>query len=114
MTLLVYLASPYTPHAGESIEERVTAACQYAAKLMENGYAVFAPIPHSHAIAEHLSDARRFDHDFWMRQDLAVLRHCDRLIVLMLPGWEQSRGVAAEIREAQRLGLPIDYLHPLS
>lgn len=108
----VYLASPYTPHAGESIEQRVDAACKWAARLMERGEAVFSPIAHSHAIAEHLMPTRRFDHDFWLTQDLAVLKHCQKLYVLMLPGWERSRGVAAEIACAEACRIPIEYIQP--
>ena len=107
---LVYLASPYTPLAGESVEDRVTAACQASAKLMMMGLAVFAPIPHSHAMAAHLPSEKLYDHDFWMEQDLAVLEHCEAVYVLKLPGWEKSRGVAREIELAKRLNLPIIYM----
>lgn len=106
----VYLASPYTPHAGESIEERVAAARQVAARLMAEGCVVFSPVSHSHEIADHLAPALRLDHEFWMRQDLAILRYADRLVVLRLPGWLQSRGVLREIACAKDLGIPIDYL----
>jgi hypothetical protein len=34
------------------------------------------------------------------------------LIVLMLDGWEQSRGVNAEIALARELGLPVEYVNP--
>lgn len=111
---LVYLASPYTLYKDRDggIEYAVSEACRAAAKLMEAGYAVFAPVPHSHYIAEHLSDARRFDHDFWMGQDLAVLEHCDMLFVLCLPGWRDSKGMTQEISEANRLRIHTRYILP--
>jgi len=106
---LAYLASPYTPLDGENVEARVTSACQYAAKLMQDGYAVFAPIPHSHYIADHLPDELRFSHEFWMEQDIAVLDHCDVLVVLMLAGWKDSKGVRREIARALELNIPVEY-----
>lgn len=33
-------------------------------------------------------------------------------VVLMLPGWEQSRGVEAEIAAARENGVPIEFLNP--
>lgn len=108
--MLTYLASPYTPHKGESVEERCRAAKIAAAKLMQAGHAVFSPIAHSHYIADHLPAHLRVDHDFWMAQDLPVLRACTRLVVLRLPGWERSRGVAREIEEAAKLGIPVEYI----
>jgi hypothetical protein len=110
--VITYLASPYTPHAGEPIEERVTAAAKAAARLMEQGCVVFAPIPHSHGIAEHLDDATRFDHEFWLRQDLAILAHAELLVVLRLPGWERSKGVAREIAFAKERGIPMMWMDP--
>jgi dCTP diphosphatase len=39
-----------------------------------------------------------------------MLSKCDRVIVLKLPGWENSKGVAAEIARAEELGLPIEWM----
>jgi hypothetical protein len=108
----VYLASPYTPTAGESVNERADAAKRYAAKLMSDGHVVFSPIAHSHHVADHLPAHLRVDHDFWMEQDMPLLRAAGRLVVLMLPGWERSRGVAQEIQEATRMNIPVEYAEP--
>ena len=47
-----------------------------------------------------------------MRQDLAILQAAERLVVLRLPGWERSRGIAREIQEATRLSIPVEYMDP--
>ena len=112
MTMLVYLASPYTPHAGESIEQRVQSASTAAARLMMDGYAVFSPITHSHHIADCLSEDLRLDHEFWMKQDLAILQHCDKVVVLRLAGWEKSKGISREVSHAQHLEIPVEYIDP--
>lgn len=106
---ITYLASPYTPHNGESITERYDAVRKYAAKLMEQGETVFCPIAHSHPIGDYLPAHLLHDHDFWMKQDLPILRACTKLVVLMLPGWLESRGVADEVKLARELGLRIEW-----
>ena len=105
----VYLASPYTPTGTETIADRVSAASKYAAKLMQQGYSVFSPIVHSHYVADHLDDALRLDHEFWMLQDLAIMRAAAKVIVLRLPGWDRSRGIAREIEAAKKVYIPVEF-----
>ena len=110
MSEFVYLASPYT-HAEESVrEDRYRAVVKKAAELMEQGYSVFSPIAHTHEIGLLLR--RPVDHDFWMLQDVAILRHCAKVSVLMLPGWMESKGVAQEIRLARDMNIPVEYVEP--
>ena len=105
-----YLASPYTHPDPEIRLKRYEASCKAAAKLMKKGYAIFAPIAHSHPIEAHFDKPEGFD--FWMAQDLPILQGADRLIVLTLPGWKKSKGVAREIQEAEEIGMPIEYVKP--
>jgi hypothetical protein len=107
---MIYLASPYSnPPPGSTLETRFNAVLQHAALLMEQGETVFCPIAHSHPIADWLPSERRMDHEFWMKQDLPILRACDKLVVLMLPGWEKSRGVREETAEARRWSKSIEW-----
>ena len=48
--------------------------------------------------------------DFWQGYDTAILTNCEKVIVLRLPGWQESTGVQAEIKLATEMGLPIDYI----
>lgn len=114
---LVYLASPYTPkgcadHEIAAIirEDRFRAACRAAAVLMRQGKVVFAPIAHSHYIDLHLGEPE--SNEFWRRQDEPYLALCTEMVVLMLPGWEQSTGVRHEVEVAQFRGIPITYMVP--
>ncbi len=107
--MIVYLASPYT-HASPLVrEQRFLSACRVAARLMSQGHAVFSPIAHSHPIAVH-GDLDAVDHEFWMRQDIALLRKCDKVIVLRLPGWTESKGVLRELALAAQLNIPVEYV----
>lgn len=109
---LVYLASPYTSTDPKVRAARVEAACRHTAALLEEGHPVFSPVAHSHGICDYLKDDRRLDPEFWMLQDLAVLEHCTKVVVLMLPGWDQSRGVGREIAEAAHRGIEVEYREP--
>lgn len=109
---LAYLASPYS-HADEAVrEQRFRIVCKVAAALMQAGEVVFSPIAHSHPIAEAKPGPWAVDHDFWLRQDAPYLYACTKLYVLMLDGWERSRGVAHEVDVARSRGIDIVYLDP--
>lgn len=106
----VYLASPYSHTDLAVMEDRFECACKVAAALMGEGYSVFSPIAHSHPLAAHMAEKLRTDFEFWMTQDLPILRFADELWVLMLPGWENSRGIKREMEYAASLGVHIHYL----
>jgi hypothetical protein len=50
------------------------------------------------------------DWEFWMDFCIALLSKCDRMVVAKIPGWEESKGVQAEIRYAQDHGIPVEYI----
>jgi hypothetical protein len=94
---LVYVAGPYTcGHPLENTNKAIDAAEQIAAL----GYVPF--IPH----LTHFWEARHHhEYEFWMQQDLTVLRRCDAL--LRLPG--ESRGADREVAEAELFGIKVYY-----
>lgn len=112
MSGLIYLASPYSHPDPAERERRYKEACRVAGNLMKRGRRVFSPIAHSHPIEAAFEDAKPEGHDFWLEQDFAVLRHAAELHVLCLEGWERSRGIAAEVEFAGRIGIPVFYIDP--
>ena len=104
----IYLACPYSDPDPSVRDSRVLAVDMAAASLMEQGHIVFSPLSHSHPISRFCK-VDPTDHDFWLRQDLAWLRHCDELWVLTIDGWEGSKGIKTEIEEAKRMGIPARY-----
>jgi len=100
----IYLAIPYSGITEKSFE----VSCKLAVKYMKEGKIVFSPIVHSHPLTEY--GAPQMDHDFWMRQDLAVLENCDELYVVCLPGWETSKGVSIEVDFADQRDIPIVFV----
>ncbi len=104
---MIYLASPYSHEDPIVCEQRYEAACRATAGLLRRGHPVFSPVVHSHPLVRYGLPG---DWDFWERCDRALLRCCREMIVLMLDGWRESRGVQAEIDLAIEMELPIRYL----
>lgn len=106
---MIYLASPYS-HVDPAVRERRFAiASRVAAELIRAGHQVFSPVTHSHPIAAHGLPG---DWAFWEPFDCRLLQASDELMVLTLDGWQESRGVQAEIDLAIELGMPIRYVKP--
>ena len=102
---MIYLAAPFRHESPLTEEVRLLTASAVAARMAGRGEPVFSPLSHSALIQK----VARCPID-WYSLDLHILRRCSRLKVLRLPGWEKSHGVQLEIREAERLGIPIDLL----
>jgi hypothetical protein len=71
---------------------------------------VFCPIAHSHSI-ETESDLPPQEGNWWLERDFPFLDACDELWVYMMSGWEKSYGVGREIEFANKMGIPITFLH---
>lgn len=104
---IAYLACPYS-HPNPKIKERRHAIVnRIAFDLISQGIFVYSPLTHNVPIDQlgihgNWITWKDFDHE--------MLSRCDRLIVLKLPGWEDSKGVNAEINQAKELGLPIEWM----
>ena len=108
--VLVYLATPYTHPDPAVMRLRFIKVTRVAAKLMKKGVFVFSPITHSHSIA--MAGDLPKSWKYWMQYDTLILEICSKVIVLMLKGWKESKGVKAEIKLAGKLGIPVEYLEP--
>jgi len=110
--LKIYLAAPYS-HREQSVRERRFNEINRAAGwIMQQGYIVFSPISHSHPIALTISEENALSHEFWLKQDFAFLDWSDEMWVLMLEGWDTSKGVRIEIKYALIHNIEIRYLNP--
>jgi hypothetical protein len=103
---LVYLGCPYSHHDPAVMAERFEAVNLAAGHLMCLGIHVFSPISHTHPIALAGSLPRGWD--FWREYDTLMLSACRAMVVLTLGGWMNSVGLAAEMKLAGELGIPIE------
>lgn len=103
---MIYLASPYSDPDPLIRKARYEAACDRTTRMLQDGALVYSPIAHSHALAERGLPGDWF---FWADHNRAMLKRCDALVVLTLPGWERSEGVRAEIEIARTLPIAVRY-----
>ena len=106
---MIYLASPYS-HTDPKIEEiRYIQACRMAGKMMKDGIHVYSPV----ASCRPISVMNNLPHDFayWAGYDTEMISLCSEVVVLTLKGWEESKGVQAEISIAHAIGKPVRYIN---
>ena len=105
---LTYLTAPYRHPSRTVRDARVEAVGSIAAGLTDNDRSVFCPLTYAQPLLEHGFGDR--DDQWWYDYDVGWLPYCDELVVLMLPGREESEGVWIEIETAGTLGIRICYL----
>jgi hypothetical protein len=98
---LYYLASPYS-HADPTVRQRrFELVNEIAIDLINRGYVIIEPIVMGHPKAGHLPT----DFEFWKRVDTTFIERCDGIIVAdTIQGWQESKGVTAEIEFARKNG----------
>lgn len=98
----VYLATPYS-HDNPAIRElRFMKINEVAAELMSKGIHVYSPISHTHPIAEAGNLPKGWD--YWEQYVRHFIEWCDEVWVYCADGWEESKGVNAEIGIAKEFG----------
>ena len=87
--------------AGSSFKwaENCLNGLQASVRVMKAGYAVHCPL------LQGLFMQNDFEYDDIIRLDLAILERCDYL--LLMDGWEESRGAREEKDVADDIGLPV-------
>ena len=101
--MFIYLASPYTNDPDNNFK----LAEAHTAKALKQGLVIFSPIVHCHEIAKEYNLPPDFD--FWQNYNFGMLRSAEVLHVLMIEGWEDSKGVQAEIDFAVQHDISILY-----
>lgn len=107
---MIYLASPYTDPDPWVMEWRYLQAAKALTKLLQDKRWAYSPIVHCHELAKIATLPK--DAAFWRSYDFAMLARSSRFVILTLEHWTDSIGVNLEMREAFRLGLPIEELAP--
>ena len=107
---LVYIANPFT-HPDKTVEEkRYEWISKLCIDLMNQGVQVFSPIAYGLPLAKF--GELPTDWGYWHSTCKVFLSRCQRMIVVMFDGWENSEGVQGEIEYANSIGIEIEYLNP--
>jgi hypothetical protein len=105
---LIYIGSPYSHQDPEVIEENYRRVSRLAAKLCSQGHVAFSPITYGHVLLTF--EKMPGDWEFWKSFCISFLEKSDELLVYKMPGWENSRGLAAEIEFATEKNIKITWL----
>ncbi len=105
-----YLALPYTHEDGYIENCRAEISDCIAAYLTSQGRVVFAPISAWHHIAKKYKLPGNFE--YWAILDEEFIKRCDKLLVIKLNGWKESKGLKLELKLANKYGKPIEYIDP--
>ncbi|MEN0134238.1 MAG: DUF1937 family protein [Rhodococcus sp. (in: high G+C Gram-positive bacteria)] len=94
----IFLACPYS-HADPAVtHERFLAGNEVAGYIVESGHAVFSQVSMSHPV--NLTFAGKDNAAIgrmWGPVDRVFMDAMEELIILDLPGWDQSSGIRREI-----------------
>ena len=105
-----YLATPYSNYT-QGVSAAFRDASRQAAMFIRAKIPIFCPIAHTHPIAVcGKLDTR--DLSIWLPADKAFMEASCGIIVCMLDGWEDSKGIQYEIEFFKKSGKPIVYMTP--
>lgn len=102
--MTIFISGPMTGH----VDFNYPAFHEAGAYLKEHGHRFLSP---AHGRFGHPRTAPAPDEakpwESYMRESLKQMLYCDR--ILMLPGWENSRGATIEKELAETLGMTIEH-----
>ena len=109
MMPFIYVAGPYTGKTHDhlsyfQIDQNIMRAVEAAAQLALSGVPFFCPHQHS-AHFEVITPA--VAPTFWYDLDVHFMEACDA--ILLLPGWQESKGSLNEKKLAEERGIPVLY-----
>jgi len=108
---MIYIACPFWDEDREIRWARVQTATRYAAKLSAKGILCYSPLTYGREIEWSLKYEGTTE-AYWREHGLAMLRACDEIHVLKIPGWKKSEGVKEELRVARHWGHRVVFVKP--
>ncbi|WP_019644248.1 DUF1937 family protein [Novispirillum itersonii] len=94
----IFLACPYGHADRVVVEHRFQVSNAVAARIARKGCVIFSQVSMSHPINQHLAGLDKAAVGaLWAPIDAAFMEMMDELVVVDIPGWQESAGVAREI-----------------
>jgi nucleoside 2-deoxyribosyltransferase len=97
---LIYVAGPLFGPNDWEIRRHIHRAAALGYEVAKLG--AYPVIPHTNTGSVFIGT---IDTAFWYAGTLELLRRCDAVILVM--GWQDSKGANAEVEEANRLKIPV-------
>lgn len=97
---VVYIGGAFRHPNNWGIQQNINRAAELALEVWQAGGA--AVCPHLNA---PLCFVGLLPEDAWLEGDLAILSRCEAL--LLVRGWDQSQGTRAEVKFAEKRGIPV-------
>lgn len=118
---IIYLSSPHTHPDQRVVDTRFEQARSATIAMMERGLVVYSPIVYTHPLwrasqASSIAESsgtlalRNWKHSDWLAFDMLMMERCDMCHVLMLEGWEKSKGIEIETNYFITANKPVIYL----
>ncbi len=103
---LIYVAGKYTADSYSAIDDNIKKAAALSIQLFQKGWNVFTPHKNTahYEIYEGITD---LNYRTWINTTLDILKRCDAII--MLDGWEDSKGSVNERAFALDNGIAVYY-----
>lgn len=102
---MLYVASPYSSPIVGIEEQRYQRVRAFTERMIAQGFVAFSPILYCHPIAKRIG--HKTDAATWMSFNMSILRRCEAMYVLCLPGWKESKGLEVELKVAGMLHMPV-------
>ncbi len=97
---IIYVASPYSSGDPEQIQNNYEMVTEFVAMLVSMGYIAISPITYGHTLLDYQDMPK--DYGFCKHFCIGLLKKSDAILVLKLPGWEDSVGVQDEMDFARK------------
>lgn len=102
--MLYYICSPYRAATKEEVEKHIEYAKELTSTVLLHGQS--AVTPHLY-ITNCLDDSDPEERKLGLEASLEILKKCD--VVFVGQKFGISEGMAVEIKEAEKLGIPVFY-----
>ena len=102
--MLVYLGSPLRHDLTDVVIKRIIVNRLVFDYLSKKNTDTIYYSPLLHSTSSNLDD------DYWVKHGLLMLDHCNSLLVLQLPKWQDSKGLNLEIKQAEKRNMEINYI----
>lgn len=107
--VMVYIAAPYSPDANsinhnKIIEDRMELFSGSVAKLITMECHAVSPL-FNHYFLHHRNIPGTWD--YWKSYSENLLQRSDAMLILMIDGWDRSKGVKGEIEMAKDMNKPV-------